>query len=489
MSALPWLAPARLGVKTLIPLFLAFVLSGFGVRSAQGYYGRRSTEAMLHFEAEAEVPLRGASSLKPGRLLELLNDPMSPWRGKALARIDRQVQHLMGSFQSESFVARFRHPGVLGESYEIRFLSVQPGTSAERERVRYEFSGKVVFRNSAFARRELRDDVPIVLPLAPDRVYSLGVVRGKNRCTDSDYNDEEDFWYFWDPEMPGCPLAGDPQNVIRTVGRLERIPNSSDRYPEYERLYGDNGNGDVLDIAVFFGFFHEPKSLNRADRRDLAYQAFRAFAAFLDKSGFELTESLDDFRVRKESRGDARGPLERIRGANALRVFEKVVRTALGKSIRARVQILVSDTEMESRDSTFHEYLIPALRRADIVLYDGHSGLGGNLDLKALKGERFDPEKYQIFIFNGCSTYPYFNGSFFRAKRGTANLEVITSGLPTFAGTSAPNTVALLGPFLNGYLTSYPRILGALERSNGEYETSLMGVSGEQDNRFSPRTR
>ena len=40
----------------------------------------------------------------------------------------------------------------------------------------------------------------------------------------------------------------------------------------------------------------------------------------------------------------------------------------------------------------------------------------------------FDLNLYQLFFMNGCSSYPYFNGSYFKAKGGSRNLEIITSG-------------------------------------------------------------
>jgi hypothetical protein len=136
---------------------------------------------------------------------------------------------------------------------------------------------------------------------------------------------------------------------------------------------------------------------------------------------------------------------------------------------------------------TFHRYLVPALEEADVLVYDGHSGLGGNLDLATLPTIRFNPDKYQIFFFNGCSSYPYFNGNFIEAKGGTEMLDVITSGLPTFTHTAGPNMVAFLDNFLEGKTQSYQTILSELERSNGDEESYLTGVNGDEDNDWRPR--
>ena len=120
-----------------------------------------------------------------------------------------------------------------------------------------------------------------------------------------------------------------------------------------------------------------------------------------------------------------------------------------------------------------------------MLLYDGHSGLGDNLDLARFTGAKLDPEKYQLFVFNGCSTYPYLNGMYFRAKGGSRNLDVITAGLPEFATSSGPNISAFLAPFLDGRELSYQKILSDVEESNGPGAgTFLVGVKGDEDNEW-----
>jgi hypothetical protein len=414
--------------------------------SAHAYYGRRSTEAKLTFDAVADV--------------------------ERAEQIDDQIQHLMGSFQAPSFQEGFGYPGVLGERYTYRITKREAGSAPGRKRLHYKFEGTVVFQKDAFRSSPTRQ-VPIKLPLAPDLVYDLGVKRGKNYCTDEHYNDEGDFWYFWDPEMKGCPLANDSENVLRLRGRLERLPNTRATYPEYDRLYGDNGNGDAVDIAIFFGYIEDIASLRRPNRRDDAVDALRYVDRELTDQGFEQVEKLDAFREYADGR--------RVKGINYLRRYERELR-----GLKLRVFVLLADTAIESRDETFHRYLIPAFRRSDVLVYDGHSGLGGNLDLAALPSIRWNREKYQILFFNGCSSYPYFNGNFFKAKGGSRNLDIVTSGLPTYSTTAGPNVMAFVQRFLDGEKRTYQKILDDLEDSNGEEGTYLTGVNGDEDNRWHP---
>jgi hypothetical protein len=320
--------------------------------------------------------------------------------------------------------------------------------------------------------------IPIKLPLSPDSVYDLGIVRGKNRCTDEHYDSEDDFWYFWDPDQDGCPLKDDETDVLRVKGTLTRLPNTVRTYPEYDLLYGDNGNKTALDIAVFFGYIEEIATFKNPNARDDGRKAFKYFEAELQELGFEAVEKLDAFREYANGR--------RVKGINFLHNYEKTIRRR-GQDLVIRVQLMLADTAIESRDDTFHRYLLPALRDADILVYDGHSGLGGNLDLAQLPKFRFNRKKYQVFFFNGCSSYPYFNGTFMHAKGGSENLDIVTSGLPTFTASAGPNVIAFVRNFLDGKTKSYQKILSELEFSNGEDDgTYLTGVNGDEDNRWTP---
>ncbi len=439
---------------------------------AFGFYGKRSTEAELVFQAQVDVPLADSVSLQ-----DLNRNGRA--RSEALALIDAQAQHLMGSFQARSFRDQFGYPGVLGERYEIKFNDIKEIASEDsnRKMLFYEFKGTVVFHKDAFKNSATRV-VPIVLPLAPDKIYALGVVDGKNTCTDEHYNSEGDFWYFWDPEQSGCPLAGDTENILHTKGKLKRLPNTRASYPEYDRLYGDNGNDEVLNIAVFFGYFEDVTNFQKVNPHDSAFDAFNFLESnLLEKRGFTVKESKDDFQVLNGKKT--------TKGINTFRAYEKQ-EFFKKQPVTVRVQVLVADTAIDSKDGTFHRYLKAALRSADILIYDGHSGLGGNLDLKELKGERFDKNKYQILFFNGCSSYPYFNGMFFNAKGGSQNLDILTSGLPTFSNTAGPNVVAFLNHFIEVNTKTYQKILTELEDSNAEEGTYLTGVNGDEDNKWKP---
>jgi hypothetical protein len=422
--------------------------------TASAFYGRNATEAELTFDSVVEGP----KNADPDEL------------------IDSQVQHLMGTFQSASFLDSFGYPGVLGESYTAKVTKTE-SVSGGRIRLSYHYEGKVVFHKDAFGGHTERG-VSMWMPLSPDQIYDMGMKGQTNVCTDRHYNTEGDFWYFWDPDQKGCPLAGNDTDVLRLKGHLVRLPNTRTSYPEYSRLYGDNGNGQTLKATIFIGYISEIESLKDPNRRDDGAKTLRAVERELKDREFTLKEKQDAFREYVNGRV--------VDGIAFRRVYEKEITSSLGDPLHVEVELLLSDTDSASKDLTFHRHLLTALEDSDLLMYDGHSGLGGNLDLTMLPKLKFDPQKYQIFFFNGCSSYPYFNANYFRAKGGSRNLDIITSGLETYAESAAPNVIAFLDHFISGDAMSFQKILGDLEESNGDAGTYLTGVNGDEDNRWKP---
>src|SRR3954447_15846721 len=52
---------------------------------------------------------------------------------------------------------------------------------------------------------------------------------------------------------------------------------------------------------------------------------------------------------------------------------------------------------------------------ADLVVYNGHAGLGANVRSLATKG-KFFPGQYQIFFFDGCDTFAYGDDALIKTR-------------------------------------------------------------------------
>src|SRR5437879_243804 len=139
----------RMNLKYFMSAGLVFFIYG----SAMAYYGNQSTEAMLTFETTADVlwdssaapaaPMAPAPKASAGHFTRTHKSTLDPkkdfaTRGmptkaelnaegpkhdKAIDLVEGQIEHLMGTFQSKSFVSKpstknktgFGYAGVLGE--------------------------------------------------------------------------------------------------------------------------------------------------------------------------------------------------------------------------------------------------------------------------------------------------------------------------------------------------------------------------------------
>ena len=476
--------------KILFPLLLLALYVG-SFNEAAAYYGKQSMHAILTYKGEV-----------------LVEKDLS--RSEIKEKILEQTTYLLGTFHSKSFVKEFGSKGVVGEKKMITNIKVKNLKKQDYDLVSYSFKSKALFDKDAFGRKKTIR-VPIKLPLLPSEIYQYGLVGSVNKCTDKHYNGEGDFFYFWDPDKRNCPLKGNSEHVLRFSGQLKKLSKSRRTRPPYEKIFGDNGNGDVTRIDLFFGYvddksprnlYHYMKqtlkimnpnsSLNKVD--DSIISAYE-MADFLEEEGFSLSKrvlygSFERRQVKKLERKNIHvehlATSEEGDSPGEKRTYTKVFSS--GKEVQ--VNIVISDTaaqeEGEEKTTLFKNSLENALMKADIIQYEGHSGLGANLDLNELYGNKdlFDPDKAQIIFINGCHSYSYYKDLFFKAKNNSKNLDLILSGLSTLSDDAANNTKAFIKYFLNPEKKrkiSYQAILNAIEKSNndenGTYLTSVFGDS------------
>ena len=133
----------------------------------------------------------------------------------------------------------------------------------------------------------------------------------------------------------------------------------------------------------------------------------------------------------------------------------------------------------------FQKLYKKALEEGSVVIYDGHSGLGEYLNIDKIEKKNnfkinFPTQKYQIYFFNSCSSYPYYNATYFDRKLGTKNLDIITNGLATLFIAIEPSTMPLLKAIdqymQTGIKTSYQSIISKSDSEN------LIGINGDEDN-------
>jgi hypothetical protein len=480
--------------KTLFILgLLVSIITGGTLNSAHAFYGKQSHKAILTFKGKLEVE----SDLD---LEDIKED------------IKYQTSFLLGTFHSKSFVEEFGSKGVVGERQRIFDIQIEHLPETDRDLVTYQFEAEALFNKDAF-RRKKTIHVPIKLPLYPKDIYDFGLVGDVNKCTDEHYNSEGDFFYFWDPDQENCPLKENKKHILRIKGTLKKLKKTKRTYPAYEKIFGDNGNGLTTRADLFFGYIESkaPRNLYHYLTQTISAQDPEASIKYVDDailSAYEMSDYLEDkgfelfnrtlfgdLTQKQEWKLSKKGldlkdepTMEEGPTAGEKRTYTKTFPS--GKEVVVNIIIAQSDFQdnKKKQSTLFKNMFEDALEKADLIDYEGHSGLGGNLDLESLYGDRdiFNPDKYQIIFINGCHSYAYFKNMFLNRKNHPQNLDLILSGLSTLSDDAVNNSKAFLKYFINpdkSRRPSYQAILNAIERSNNEENgTYLTSVFGDINN-------
>jgi hypothetical protein len=325
----------------------------------------------------------------------------------------------------------------------------------------------------------------VILPNNPTTIYQAAMIGHHNPCTDEHYQSEGDFWYFWSPAptYPKCRLQeGADYQVVH--GKIERIKaGSRTTYPEYDRLVK---SGEIR-IDIFYGMDDPSYAHDPMKSRDINAESYRSSKKNLESLGFEF------------NRMSEKEILQITKPNEPLPYVEIGTKTVRGITLRA--QLFFGETAIDENSAPFHYFFRDSLRNASVMIYDGHSGLGGHLDLAEIaKAENFKislpQDQYQIFFFNSCTSYTYYNTLYFQKKRGrgesprvdpkgTKNLDILTNGIESAFDTEQYASFSLLSAIdawaEKGKWTSYQKLAKAIDDDN------LFSVNGDEDNPRKPR--
>lgn len=322
--------------------------------------------------------------------------------------IQSHYQHVFGYFHSKTVLREFqinakKNEGIGVPAIALNLLKVQDRPSKEfagYRHIKYTAEGEFLFLNSVAEQLLIKKQWSMTLPFDLDAFY-------KESCTDSYYNSYGDFWYYYDPFRRGCeflleePMAKSVQLIFSSTKALER--ESMIKLP---KIWGDNGNGELLDIVTINGFATEYKNHNDEGR-----WAFEEMNQYFRDLGYS---------ERQVARYQNRPVIE----------FKKSYLDKNNKQVHVRVTRLLADTSISKKNVTFAKFFKKAIERADVLVYAGHSGLGGNLNPTELEKKSgplvFNKNKKQIFFFDGCATYSYYLKSF---ANKNPQLSILTNGL------------------------------------------------------------
>lgn len=424
------------------------------------YVGAKSTEANYAFRAQVEMTQKS-----------------KPTQKQALAAIEAQVQHLHGPWSSGSEKASPK------ENHRIEILSIDAEVNPGRFTVSYAYAGTIVLEQKTWGRTAGDSGTfDAFLPVNPKEVYERGLVGETNPCTDRHYQAEGDFWYFWNPKNYGCKLQ-EGTDYLRVAGEFVRFKNTVETYPEYHRL-ADPTTGKI-EIVLFFGM-DDPEAhvIDPDTSRDVNAPNYRALKQELMTLGYT---------ARKLGEREKAALISSPRALEEAFTLERLTK----KTPKGEMDILLyyGATGMDEKSSAFHHLYKRALEKSAVMLYNGHSGLGGHLDIRAMEqAQGFDislpRSRYQIYYFNSCTSYTYYNLEYMKRKRsptdraGTKNLDIFANGLATYFHVMHETDMALIRA-IDAYATrgewkSYQQLAREIDSDN------LFGINGDEDNPVHP---
>lgn len=274
--------------------------------------------------------------------------------------------------------------------------------------------------------------------------------------------DSGSMWYYYRPALSGCKLAaGDIHEITATVSASPL--QTTGKYPEYHKVWED----DRLEIVAVFGKFEDGKTSNDAgiDGYNRFVEAVRA--ELKGRSLETLPATLPANPGVANPDVELRGTLPDGRTVHVVALLVDNVRTA-GASFDRRYEALSSS--------------------ADLIIYNGHAGLGANIRALASKGA-WKAGQYVIVFMNGCDTYAYIDSALAEAhadvndddQLGTKYVDLVANALPSFFRSMPAATMAMVrGLLAYDAPKTYEQIFGGIDSAE------VVLVTGENDNVYVP---
>ncbi len=358
-----------------------------------------------------------------------------------------------------------RNPGntaAIYPSYTVSTVKIE-STADNKYKVTYKINAKGVFNTGTV-------DYTFLIPISHSTVYQ----RSQGLCTSADAEkvSADTFWYHWSPTLAGCPLV-ENTDYIKYYTTITPIKNTVTTYPEYNRLF-QNG---TMNVSTFFGVAnYDEQNWNPYTTSDLTGRDFIHQRELLINTYKMSSRVWSESEVRQYYNPGSERPLPYIEE------FSKL--TSKGK---INFRLFFGNTGLDHDSSAFHVFLKIALSTHQVILYNGHSGLGKNLNIPSIETTRgvalsFN-QNYQLFYFGSCVPYSYYTDMYFKRKanvndpKGTKNLDIITFGDESYFSNHYDDRIiqALFFYADKNIKQTYQAIIGNDTRFH-------FGINGDEDN-------
>ena len=358
--------------------------------------------------------------------------------------IATQLQYMQGALTTE-----------LGGNAQVgmpTLTNVREFDEDGKKRITYD----VVLSALALKSRAVPETYDVVLPRDVTKLNAFNNAYD-GECGKNEYG-RETFWHDFNPKAAGCAL--NDADVMRAKASVKPHPQETQgKFPEYDKVWED----DSLDVVAVFGIIDgdTPDDEGAVARSEL----LKGVAGSLTNPKRTAAPKAEGILKDDTVSGSVRvGGRDRLVNVTAILVHDAA---SAGQEFEKRYAALTT--------------------KADFVVYDGHSGLGANINaLTSNMGATAG--KYQLAYLYGCQTLAYLgpamhekrialNGAE-RDPEGTKFLDVIATGLPAL-GDDARSTLKVYNAMLH---PEAPKTFNEL--LDGMWTSHLPVVFGEHDNAF-----
>lgn len=271
--------------------------------------------------------------------------------------------------------------------------------------IRYKVSGDIAWSKS----RPLPRSLVFLLPKYADEPGLTVFLNKYQKTCARKASVLASFWNYYRPHKEGCVI--DDEDVVQVSAELNSAPSTNETLvPDYTSIFADG----KLEMTVIMTK-DKPLDVNDVSIYDLS----------------QLCGNLVEVECHRQ----------------------------MNERTLLHVYLL---NNFDDGPQAFLSKLEKILSISDVISYNGHSGMGANIESWMKYYPVKDKEKYQIFFFNSCDTYGYFRNEFL-----TENRQVILNATPNYFGTFAYSNLSLMKGLVQQHsfyeiLQSLPAIQGPL---------------------------
>lgn len=271
-------------------------------------------------------------------------------------------------------------------------------------------------------------------------------------------------WYFYRPAKLGCAL--DPGDVVSFSATTSLdASNTNGTYPEYDQIWSDN----TLNVIALFSRTVDGATSNNDD----GIFQFNRFVA-------TMKNELAPYAATTIPAGVSNTP--------GVANPEVSISATLPDGRMVNVYVRLVGYRLYQDGAAFDAWYDPLTPTADVILYNGHAGLGENVATLATKGT-FVPGKYLMMHVNGCDTFAYVDRTLADRRAlvnpddptGTLYMDTIQNAMPAYFSSLTSTSMTLFRGLMNvNAPRSYQSMFATIDASQ------VVLVTGEEDNVFQP---